>query len=130
MGSIRWELAACLLFAWIIVYFALWKSVRSSGRVLYVTATVPFLLVLAFLGRSLTLDGAEVGLDFLFNPNWKLLADSKVIKCSLTTCILILVFEDVVYGLNRLHVDRLASFVKKYDFAHVSTVLLFLFPME
>ncbi|CAH1406669.1 unnamed protein product [Nezara viridula] len=78
LGSVRWELAACLLFAWIIVYFALWKSVRSSGRVLYFTATLPFILVLAFLGRSLTLEGADVGLDFLFKPSWHLLKDSKV----------------------------------------------------
>lgn len=77
-GSIRWELAACLLFAWIIVYFALWKSVRSSGRVLYVTATLPFVLVLAFLGRSLTLAGADLGLNYLFKPQWELLGESKV----------------------------------------------------
>ncbi|XP_014254300.1 sodium- and chloride-dependent GABA transporter ine isoform X2 [Cimex lectularius] len=77
-GSVRWELAACLICAWILVYFALWKSVRSSGRVLYFTATLPFVLVLAFLGRSLTLDGAQLGLEYLFNPKLELLADAKV----------------------------------------------------
>uniref|UniRef100_A0A1B6CQI5 Transporter n=2 Tax=Clastoptera arizonana TaxID=38151 RepID=A0A1B6CQI5_9HEMI len=77
-GLVRWELAACLFVAWIIVYFALWKSVRSSGRVLYFTATLPFVLVLAFLGRSLTLEGADAGLQYFFKPNWILLLDAKV----------------------------------------------------
>lgn len=77
-GTVRWELAACLFFTWVIVYFALWKSVRSSGRVLYFTATLPFVLVLAFLCRSLTLDGAEYGLQYFFKPNWILLLDAKV----------------------------------------------------
>ncbi|BES95896.1 transporter [Nesidiocoris tenuis] len=77
-GSLRWELAACLLFGWIFVYFALWKSVRSSGKVLYFTATLPFVLVLVFLGRALTLEGSELGLRYFFTPKWELLADSKV----------------------------------------------------
>uniref|UniRef100_A0A0A9ZDX5 Transporter n=1 Tax=Lygus hesperus TaxID=30085 RepID=A0A0A9ZDX5_LYGHE len=77
-GNVRWELAACLLFGWIFVYFALWKSVRSSGKVLYFTATLPFILVLVFLGRALTLEGSENGLRYFFSPKWELLADSKV----------------------------------------------------
>ncbi|RZF34373.1 hypothetical protein LSTR_LSTR008912 [Laodelphax striatellus] len=76
--DIRWELAACLFFAWILVYFAIWRSVQSSGRVLYVTATLPFILVVAFLGRSLSLEGAEKGLEYFFKPRWELLFSSKV----------------------------------------------------
>ncbi|XP_054272616.1 sodium- and chloride-dependent GABA transporter ine-like [Macrosteles quadrilineatus] len=77
-GTVRWEIAACLFLVWVIVYFALWKSVRSTGRVLYVTTTLPFVLVLAFLGRSLTLEGADYGLQYFFKPNWILLLDAKV----------------------------------------------------
>ncbi|KAG8334565.1 hypothetical protein J6590_087246 [Homalodisca vitripennis] len=77
-GSVRWELAACLFLTWVIVYFALWKSVKSSGRVLYFNATLPFVLVLAFLGRSLTLEGADNGLQYFFKPQWVLLLDAKV----------------------------------------------------
>jgi solute carrier family 6 (neurotransmitter transporter, taurine) member 6 len=32
-GGMRWELVACLICAWILVYFALWKSIKSSGKV-------------------------------------------------------------------------------------------------
>lgn len=78
MGGLRWELAACLLVAWIMVYFSIWKSVKSSGKVLYFTATFPYVIILAFLIRSLTLEGADTGLQFLFRPKWELLADSHV----------------------------------------------------
>lgn len=33
IGSLRWELVLCLLLAWIICYFCVWKGVRSTGKV-------------------------------------------------------------------------------------------------
>jgi len=78
MGGLRWELAACLVVAWIMVYFSIWKSVKSSGKVLYFTATFPYIVILAFLVRSLTLEGADMGLRYLFRPKWALLADAHV----------------------------------------------------
>ncbi|KAL0842076.1 hypothetical protein ABMA28_014270 [Loxostege sticticalis] len=76
-GGMRWELAACLVCAWVLVYFALWKSIKSSAKVRYITTTLPFLLIIVFLGRSLTLDGADVGLRFFFKPDWELLKQSR-----------------------------------------------------
>ncbi|XP_028156887.1 sodium- and chloride-dependent GABA transporter ine isoform X1 [Ostrinia furnacalis] len=76
-GGMRWELAACLVCAWVLVYFALWKSIKSSAKVRYITTTLPFLLIIVFLGRSLTLDGADVGLRYFFKPDWELLKQSR-----------------------------------------------------
>ncbi|XP_050345679.1 sodium- and chloride-dependent GABA transporter ine-like [Nymphalis io] len=76
-GGMRWELAACLVCAWVLVYFALWKSIKSSAKVRYITTTLPFLLIIVFLGRSLTLEGADKGLRYFFKPDWKLLKQSK-----------------------------------------------------
>lgn len=33
LGSVRWELALCLLASWVFCYFCIWKGVQSSGKV-------------------------------------------------------------------------------------------------
>ena len=33
ISSLRWELAGCLLLAWVIVYLALWRGIKSIGKV-------------------------------------------------------------------------------------------------
>ncbi|XP_058123951.1 sodium- and chloride-dependent GABA transporter ine [Anopheles ziemanni] len=77
-GGMRWELVACLVCAWILVYFAIWKSIKSSAKVRYLTATLPFVLIVVFLGRSLTLEGADKGLHYFFRPNWQELGRANV----------------------------------------------------
>lgn len=77
-GGLRLELVLALFLAWMLVYFALWKSVKSSGRTVYVTATLPYLLIGAFMWRALTLPGASKGLQYFFNPRWELLGSAEV----------------------------------------------------
>lgn len=33
LGSVSWQLALCLLFIFTIVYFSIWKGVKTSGKV-------------------------------------------------------------------------------------------------
>lgn len=69
---------ACLICAWVLVYFAIWKSIKSSAKVRYFTATLPFLLIIAFLAKSLTLEGADKGMRYFFKPKYHLLLEAKV----------------------------------------------------
>ena len=32
-GVVKWDLLLCLLLSWILVYFCIWKGVKSSGKV-------------------------------------------------------------------------------------------------
>lgn len=77
-GNVRLELLACLAVAWIMVYFCLWKGIKSSGKVVYVTATLPYLFIGAFIVRALTLPGSELGLRYFFEPKWDQLLQAKV----------------------------------------------------
>ncbi|TKS71365.1 Sodium- and chloride-dependent GABA transporter 3 [Collichthys lucidus] len=78
IGSLRWELALCLLLAWILCYFCVWKGVRSTGKVVYFTATFPYAMLLVLLVRGLTLPGAMDGLAFYLYPDPTRLVDPQV----------------------------------------------------
>ncbi|XP_036226158.2 sodium- and chloride-dependent GABA transporter ine isoform X2 [Bactrocera oleae] len=77
-GAMRWELFVCLICAWLMVYFATWKSIKSSAKVRYFTATFPFILIIILMGRAVTLEGADEGLRYFFRPNWSELKNANV----------------------------------------------------
>ncbi|KAL0978147.1 hypothetical protein UPYG_G00166740 [Umbra pygmaea] len=78
LGNVRWELALCLLLSWIICYFCVWKGVKSTGKVVYFTATFPYVMLLVLLVRGLTLPGAIDGIKFYLYPDPARLADPQV----------------------------------------------------
>ncbi|XP_069046501.1 sodium- and chloride-dependent GABA transporter 2-like [Lepisosteus oculatus] len=78
VGNLRWELGLCLLMAWIICYFSVWKGVRSTGKVVYFTATFPYVMLVVLLVRGLTLPGAADGLVFYLYPDVTRLTDPQV----------------------------------------------------
>uniref|UniRef100_A0A8C1VG52 Transporter n=1 Tax=Cyprinus carpio TaxID=7962 RepID=A0A8C1VG52_CYPCA len=62
LGLPRWELTLCLILVVFILCFSLWKGVKSSGKVVYVTATMPYIVLLVLLIRGITLPGAMNGI--------------------------------------------------------------------
>eukprot|EP00794_Sanderia_malayensis_P018934 gene18934-20839_t len=77
-GSMRNELVLCLIIGWVLVYLCLFKGIKSSGKVVYFTATFPYLLMLVLLVRGATLEGASKGVKYYLNPDFKKLADPTV----------------------------------------------------
>uniref|UniRef100_A0AAY4CRE1 Transporter n=1 Tax=Denticeps clupeoides TaxID=299321 RepID=A0AAY4CRE1_9TELE len=78
VGKLRWELALCLLVAWIICYFCIWKGPKSTGKVVYVTATFPYFMLVILLIRGITLPGAADGIKFYLYPDMSRLSDPQV----------------------------------------------------
>ncbi|KAL4234396.1 Sodium-dependent noradrenaline transporter [Mactra antiquata] len=78
LGEVRWELVLCTLLTFICIYFSLWKGVKSSGKVVYVTATLPYLILTILLIRGCLLPGAIDGIKYFITPNLERLNDPNV----------------------------------------------------
>ena len=78
------KLVGCLILAWVIVYLCVVKGIKSSGKVVYFTATFPYIILIVLLIRGVTLDGAKNGLETFITPDWERLKDVKVWKDAAT----------------------------------------------
>ncbi|XP_066510399.1 sodium- and chloride-dependent GABA transporter 2-like [Hoplias malabaricus] len=78
LGSINWRLALCLLVVWVVCYFCVWKGVKSTGKVVYLTATFPYVMLLVLLVRGMTLPGALDGVIYYLKPKHTYLTDPQV----------------------------------------------------
>jgi len=78
LGGPNWGLTLSLTFSWILVYFIIFKGVASSGKVVYVTAILPYIALIAFFFRANTLDGAGAGLTYYLWPDLSILFNPKV----------------------------------------------------
>uniref|UniRef100_A0A8C7JD23 Transporter n=1 Tax=Oncorhynchus kisutch TaxID=8019 RepID=A0A8C7JD23_ONCKI len=78
VGGVRWQLMLCLFLIFTIVYFSLWKGVKTSGKVVWVTATLPYVVLFILLIRGATLPGAWKGVVFYLKPKWEKLFETSV----------------------------------------------------
>lgn len=78
MGSLRPELVLCLIIVYLLHYFSLFRGLETSGKVVWVTATAPYLILSILLVRGLFLPGAAKGIEYYLSPNLEKLADPKV----------------------------------------------------
>ncbi|KFR16170.1 Sodium- and chloride-dependent transporter XTRP3A, partial [Opisthocomus hoazin] len=76
-GSVQWEQALCLTLAWLVVYLCILRGTESTGKVVYVTASLPYCVLIVYLIRGLTLHGAVNGLVYMFTPKLEQLSNPK-----------------------------------------------------
>lgn len=84
LGGVSLKNVLCLLLAWILVFFCLMKGIKSSGKVVYFTATFPYVLLVVLLVRGVTLPGYYKGIEFYIFPKWEQLKEVKVWKDAAT----------------------------------------------
>ncbi|XP_057196234.1 sodium- and chloride-dependent transporter XTRP3-like [Triplophysa rosa] len=76
-GGVHMGLALCLLLAWVIVFLFIVRGVKSTGMVVYFTATFPYLVLIIYLIRGFTLHGAWNGVKYMFTPKLEQLANPQ-----------------------------------------------------
>ena len=67
----RWELFGLLCLTWAMIYLFVFKGTKSIGKVVYVTAILPYITLFALLIRGCTLSGAMEGIEYFLGLNGK-----------------------------------------------------------
>lgn len=98
LGSVREPLAIYLAIVYVCIYFAIWKGVKSTGKVnnhpgdsvhnflelvtdhldtkaVWITALLPYFVLLPLLVRGLFLEGAWLGIKYYVYPDWNKILD-------------------------------------------------------
>lgn len=78
IGGIVWPLLYANAFTWFAVYLCIIKGVQSIGKVVYFSATFPFVVLTILFIRGVTLPGAFEGIKFYIMPKWSELLNLKV----------------------------------------------------
>lgn len=83
-GEFNVTMIGCLALAWAVVCIAMFKGIKSSGKVMYFSSVFPYLVLLCFLVRGLMLDGASEGLKYMFYPRLEIWGDVQVWRQAFT----------------------------------------------
>lgn len=78
MGHLRLELVLCTMIVYVLHYFSLFRGLETSGKVVWVTATAPYMILSILLVRGLFLPGAAMGIEYYLSPRLEKLADPQV----------------------------------------------------
>ncbi|KAI1902529.1 hypothetical protein AGOR_G00045690 [Albula goreensis] len=74
-GGLQWWMVLCLVCAWTVLYVCCIRGIETTGKAVYVTSTLPYVVLTIFLIRGLTLKGSVNGIKFLFTPDMAELAN-------------------------------------------------------
>ncbi len=84
LGKLQWPLLIGLAIAWVWIVASVWKGTKTVGKVVWFTVLGPWLLLLIFVIRGVTLDGAAEGLRYYLTPEWSKLLIPQVWLAAIT----------------------------------------------
>ncbi|XP_067636970.1 sodium-dependent neutral amino acid transporter B(0)AT3 [Eurosta solidaginis] len=76
--TFNYHMAIALIVSWFLVYICMVQGITSSGKIVYITAIFPYVVLIIFFFRGITLKGAADGVAHLFTPRWETLLDPVV----------------------------------------------------
>uniref|UniRef100_A0A8C8MHY2 Transporter n=1 Tax=Oncorhynchus tshawytscha TaxID=74940 RepID=A0A8C8MHY2_ONCTS len=68
-GGLQWWMVLALVSAWTLLYVCCIRGIETTGKAVYITSTLPYVVLTIFLIRGLTLKGSLDGVKFLFTPD-------------------------------------------------------------
>ncbi|XP_028819401.1 sodium-dependent neutral amino acid transporter B(0)AT1-like [Denticeps clupeoides] len=68
-SGLEWWLVLSLICAWVVLYVCCIRGIETTGKAVYITSTLPYIVLTIFLIRGLTLKGSVSGIKFLFTPD-------------------------------------------------------------
>ncbi|XP_036433770.1 sodium-dependent neutral amino acid transporter B(0)AT1 [Colossoma macropomum] len=68
-GGLQWPMVLCLIAAWMVLWVCCIRGIETTGKAVYITSTLPYMVLTIFLIRGLTLKGSMSGIKFLFTPD-------------------------------------------------------------
>ena len=84
MGGIQTPIVFGLILSWVAIIASIWRGAKTVGKVVYITVALPWLILIIFLIRGLTLPGAFTGLAYYLTPNFSALTDLEVWSAAYT----------------------------------------------
>ena len=60
-----------MIFTWVLIYFFVFRGTKSIGKVVFVTAIFPYIMLIALLIRGCTLEGSILGIEYFLGINGK-----------------------------------------------------------
>jgi NSS family neurotransmitter:Na+ symporter len=78
LGGLQWMIILGLVLTWICIIAAIWKGPNTVGKVVYYTVIIPWVILVIFVIRGITLPGAIEGLKFYLTPQFSALLNYKV----------------------------------------------------
>jgi NSS family neurotransmitter:Na+ symporter len=76
--SFNGPILAGLLVSWVLIVLCVWKGAKTVGKVVYLTVPLPWICLVIFVIKGLTLPGAEEGIAYYLTPQFSALLDTKV----------------------------------------------------
>ncbi|XP_076161698.1 sodium-dependent nutrient amino acid transporter 1 isoform X2 [Ptiloglossa arizonensis] len=86
IGTPSWQLTICLFLSWTSIFVVLFRGIKSTGKAAYFLAIFPYVVMIALLIRSVTLEGAVNGILFFVTPDWDKLWQPNVWYAAITQC--------------------------------------------
>lgn len=78
LAGLRWQIVVTYVVGWLVVYLCCIRGVKSSSKVIYVTATAPYIFILIFVIRAALLPGSLKGIKYYLIPDFDLLRTPQV----------------------------------------------------